>query len=142
MGSCGTGKDHLAVSVLRAAVGLGMSTRLRRGSVICAECRKSTMETNCDVPSDLWQIELLVISDIEPHADKPASDFEQRALLELIDRRYTAMLPTVITSNKKDRKQLSEAIGSRLVDRLFEGASVVPMTWDSYREKPLAKECN
>ena len=134
MGSIGTGKDHLAVSILRAACSLRIGTRFRRGSVLCSECRQHSLEKSQDVPYDLWNVELLVISDIEPHEDKPASEFEKRALLELIDRRYTAMLPTVVTTNKLNRAELSESIGSRAVDRLCQGAEIVPMSWPSHRE--------
>lgn len=133
-GSCGTGKDHLAACVVRVALSLRWSVRYRRGSVICSECRQSSLESGRDVPPELASVDLLVISDIEPHADKPASDFEQRALLELIDMRYTAMLPTVVTSNKQDREQLMAAIGERAVDRLLCDAVKVPMEWPSYRE--------
>jgi len=134
-GECGTGKDHLAVAVLRVALSLNMSVKYKRGSVICSECRQSMLEECRDVPFELWNTELLVISDIEPDATQQASHFEQRALLELIDRRYTAMFPTVITSNKKSRTAMADAIGKRAVDRLYEGAIVVPMTWPSYRER-------
>ncbi len=133
-GSVGTGKDHLAVSILRAACSLHFSCRFRRGSVLCSECRQHSLEKGQDVPYDLWNVELLVISDIEPHAEKPGTEFEKRALLELIDRRYTAMLPTVVTTNKLSRVELSESIGQRAVDRLFEGAEIVPMRWPSRRE--------
>jgi DNA replication protein DnaC len=135
VGSCGTGKDHLAVSVLRVALSMKWIVRYRRGSVICSECRQSMLETSKDVPHDLWSADLLVVSDIEPHADKAASEFEQRALLELIDRRYTAMLPTIVTSNKVAKPDLIKAIGERVVDRLYENAVIVPMIWPSYRAR-------
>lgn len=132
-GSCGTGKDHLAVSILRVACSLRLATRFRRGSILCSECRKHLLENAQDVPYELWSVDVLVISDIEPHAEKPASEFERRALLELIDRRYTAMLPIVVTTNKATRSDLVDSIGERVVDRLFEGAEIVPMSWPSYR---------
>lgn len=132
-GSCGTGKDHLAVSVLRAALSYNMGAKYIRGSVLCSECRKHSLEHSQDVPYAMWNVDLLVISDIEPHAEKPATEFERRALLELIDRRYTAMLPTVVTTNKNTKPELVESIGERVVDRLYEGAVIVPMIWPSYR---------
>jgi DNA replication protein DnaC len=135
LGSCGTGKDHLAVSVLRAAISYKMSVRYIRGSVLCSECRQHTLDTGRDVPRDIASIDLLVISDIEPNANKNATDFEERALLELIDYRYTQMLPTVVTSNKKNRSELSTCIGLRTVDRLWECGTRVVMNWGSYRKR-------
>lgn len=135
LGSCGTGKDHLAVSVLRAAISYKMSVKYIRGSVLCSECRQHTLETGRDVPRDIASVDLLVISDIEPNANKNATDFEERALLELVDYRYTQMLPTVITSNKKKRSELSTCIGERTVDRLWHSGDRVVMNWGSYRKR-------
>ena len=79
LGDCGTGKDHLAVSILRVALSLRLGARYRRGSVLCNECRTNMLEKTNDVPHDMWSVDLLVISDIEPHAVIPASDWEQRS---------------------------------------------------------------
>lgn len=134
-GTCGTGKDHLAVSVLRAALSYHLGARFIRGSVLCSECRKHSLEHSQDVPYDMWNVDILAVSDIEPHTDKEATPFEQRALLELVDRRYNAMLPMVITTNKETRDELSALITERVVDRLFQDAIVIPMVWPSYRDR-------
>jgi DNA replication protein DnaC len=135
LGSCGTGKDHLAVSVLRAAISYKMSVKYIRGSVLCSECRQHTLDTGRDVPKDIANVDLLVISDIEPNATKNATDFEERALLELVDYRYTQMLPMVITTNKKNRTELSKCIGERTVDRLWHGSVRAVMSWGTYRKR-------
>jgi DNA replication protein DnaC len=134
MGSCGTGKDHLSVSVARAALSFGLTVRYTRGALLCNECRRSMLENAIDVPEEILKTDLLVISDIEPNSTKPATDFEERALLELIDYRYTEMLPTVISTNKMSRTALSKTIGERTVDRLWHGAVLIPMTWPTYRK--------
>jgi DNA replication protein DnaC len=134
MGDVGTGKDHLAIAVMRAAaIGLRMSARMRRGSELCNECRMNLLNNGKDVPHDLTEVELLVISDIEPNPIKPASEFEDRAFLELIDQRYRNMLPTVVTSNKNSKQEIAESIGRRSADRLFENADIALFTWPSYR---------
>jgi DNA replication protein DnaC len=132
MGTCGTGKDHLAVAVSRAALSFGMNVKYIRGSVLCRQCVEHNKEHGTDVPYEILNVDLLVISDIEPTGNK-ASDFEERALMTLIDHRYTQMLPTVVTSNSKTRDDLSTLIGERVVSRLIHGSVVVPMTWDDYR---------
>jgi DNA replication protein DnaC len=93
------------------------------------------LENAVDVPSELYSVDLLVISDIEPNSRKPATDFEERAITELVDRRYGQMLPTVVTTNKESRSDLVRSIGERAVDRLWEGAVKVPMFWPSYRKR-------
>jgi DNA replication protein DnaC len=134
MGSCGTGKDHLAVAVVRAILSLGINVKYIRGSVLCGQCREHNLEHGSDVPHDMLNAEMLVISDIEPNPNK-ASDFEERALLSLIDYRYAQMLPTVVTSNAISKVNLCEIIGKRTVSRLFHDAVFVPMMWDDYRSK-------
>jgi DNA replication protein DnaC len=134
MGTCGTGKDHLAVSVIRAAVAFGLSTRYERGSVLCSICRKHNLEFSEEVPLQILNVDLLVVSDLEPNPNK-ASDFEERALTRLIDYRYSHMLPTVVTSNLPSRSAISKIIGERIADRLFHGSIDVPMIWPSYRKQ-------
>lgn len=132
MGTVGTGKDHLAVSVIRAAMASGIQPRYVRGDVLCSLCRRHYIEANNEVPEDILNIDLLVISDIEPNPNK-ATDFEERVLMRLVDYRYQHMLPIVITSNQKSRSALSCIIGERTVSRLYEKAWLVPMEWSDYR---------
>ena len=134
MGSCGTGKDHLAVAVVRQILSLGINVKYIRGSVLCGQCREHNLEHGSDVPHDTLNVEMLVISDIEPNPNK-ASDFEERALISLIDYRYAQMLPTVVTSNAVSKIRLGEIIGVRTVSRLLHDAMFVPMTWDDYRSQ-------
>jgi DNA replication protein DnaC len=134
IGSCGTGKDHLAVAVSRAAMSFRMSVSYMRGSVLCRHCVENNREYGTDVPYNTLNVDLLVISDIEPTANK-ASDFEERALMTLIDYRYAQLLPTVVTSNTDDLDNLSSIIGERIVSRLIHGAVVIPMRWDDYRKQ-------
>lgn len=134
MGSCGTGKDHLAVSVIRAALGLGLNAKYERGGALCSRCLKHYLEEKEEVPYEILTADILCISDIEPQSLKRATDYEERALLRIIDYRYIHMLPTVITTNLKDKSELSAIIGTRTVSRLFEGCIDIPMFWDDYRE--------
>jgi DNA replication protein DnaC len=134
IGSCGTGKDHLAVAVSRAALSFGMNVKYMRGSVLCRHCVEHNKEHGTDVPYETLNVDLLVISDIEPNANK-ASDFEERALMTLIDYRYTQMLPTVVTSNSRTLDDLAEIIGERIVSRLNHFCALVPMIWDDYRSQ-------
>lgn len=132
-GRCGTGKDHLAVGVIRTTLGRGMAVKYIRGSVLCSVCREHNLEHATDVPHDYMNADLLVISDIEPNEGK-ISEFEARALMTLIDHRYCHLLPTIITSNLMSMAVLSELVGERIVDRICEGAIIIPMIWDSYRK--------
>ncbi|TXH55030.1 MAG: hypothetical protein E6Q97_09775 [Desulfurellales bacterium] len=134
MGPKGTGKDHLAVSVVRVALGLGINVEYIRGSALYTEMRRHYCEHSAAVPQKFATVPFLVISDIEPTSDdKLISVFEERALLELIDLRWRECLPTIVTSNLESREQFDKKIGPRATDRLFDKAIVVLTCWPTER---------
>ena len=134
IGSVGTGKDHLAIATLRAAMSFGMTARYVSGIGLINICRQHFREHSEEVPPDWQSVDLLVISDIEPTPYK-ISDFEERCLYSLMNYRYMQMLPTVVTTNIPKRSALADLIGERTVDRLFGDAVVVPMIWPSFRHR-------
>jgi len=55
-------------------------------------------------------------------------------LYEILDLRYEAMRPVILTTNITDLKSLEKLLGERIIDRLFEGESkIVVFEWESYR---------
>lgn len=133
VGSVGTGKDHLASAVVRTIVGNGMSVAYARGSVLANEML--AVLKGDPLPDKYATRDFLVVSDIEPRGDKETSVFFQTSILDLIDERYRAKLPTIITSNIETRDAMNKAIGKRTMDRLCEDAVIIKMCWDSYRMK-------
>lgn len=131
VGSVGTGKDHLASAVVRTIVGNGMSVAYARGSVLANEML--AVLKGDPLPDKYATRDFLVVSDIEPRGDKETSVFFQTSILDLIDERYRAKLPTIITSNIETREAMNKAIGKRTMDRLCEDAVIIKMCWDSYR---------
>jgi len=134
-GGCGTGKTHLAASVVRVAVGYGFDCAFIRGSALCGEMLqriRSDVPRNT-VPLRYQEVPLLVIDDIEPRAGAP-TQFEERALLELFDTRYRNRLRTVVTSNCRYLTELKERIGTRTAERLIDGSKTVITAWPSYRK--------
>jgi DNA replication protein DnaC len=131
-GSCGTGKDHLAAAVVRTVLGSGLNVAYARGSILLDEMLEAARAGEL-IDSKYLKWDFLLISDIEPRADKETSDFFKSKMLDLIDARYRACLPTIITSNVEDRAQLMNAIGERTVDRLLQDAVLVRMEWNSFR---------
>jgi len=132
LGTVGTGKDHLLAAMVRHALAMPIDTHYIRGSELCTQMRESYNERNTAVPIRFVEVPLLVISDIEPARDG-VSKFEERALLELIDRRYNSERPICCTTNCETTKDLDAAIGSRAADRLLDNAVVAIMIWPSYR---------
>ena len=72
---------------------------------------------------------LLVIDEIGQRSE---NDWENRLLYELINRRYNAVLDTLVISNQ-EVGQLEASIGPSLVSRMRETGGVVECNWQSYR---------
>lgn len=131
VGSVGTGKDHLAAAVVRTIVGNGLSVAYARGSVLASEMLAVMHGT--PLAEKYATRDFLAVSDIEPRGDAEISNFFQTAILDLVDERYRAKLPTIITSNIETRAAMNLAIGKRTMDRLCEDAVIIKMCWNSYR---------
>lgn len=131
VGSVGTGKDHLASAVVRTILGHGMSVAYARGSVLFGEMLAALK--GVELSPKYATRDFLVISDIEPRGDSESSSFFQTSMLDLIDERYRAKLPTIVTSNIETRIEMKKVIGARTFDRLIECSTVVKMIWGSYR---------
>lgn len=73
---------------------------------------------------------LLAVDDL---ATVRLSEWDMDHLGELIDTRWSAQLPTVITSNKTD---LASLLGPRISSRLSHNALIVPMDGPDRRRQP------
>jgi DNA replication protein DnaC len=73
--------------------------------------------------------QLLVIDEAQ---EKPDSDFEQRSLTLILDRRYGEMKPTVIIANL-DEPEFRRLVGVSVVDRIREGGGILMFDWPSFR---------
>ena len=76
-------------------------------------------------------IDLLVIDEV---GIQFGTDTERMILYEILDLRYEAMRPVILTTNITDLKSLEKLLGERIIDRLFEGESkIVLFEWESHR---------
>ncbi len=73
---------------------------------------------------------LLAIDDL---ATARLSEWDMDHLGELVDTRWSAQLPTVVTSNKTD---LASLLGPRISSRLGHNALIVPMDGPDRRRQP------
>ena len=146
-GACGTGKTHLAKTLLVSATSLYPRTSPEMGKWIRFHFLPSSefffelkgAFNNAGEEEKLmleWSIsEWLVIDDI---GSEKVSDWSRQMLYLLIDRRYRNMMPTIITSNLT-LKQLSEQIDDRIASRIYEMGIVVDMGNVDYRFKKGTK---
>ncbi|MCP4566516.1 MAG: ATP-binding protein [FCB group bacterium] len=136
LGPTGTGKDHLAVGLLR---------RFTRRLIGCGYV--SGPQLFADV-ADAWRREggsdlaihkeysvprVLCISD--PSLPGGLSDANVKFLYRLIDERYRACRATVVTLNAKDGDNAAELLGVQAWSRLIEGAIKIGCNWGDYRRE-------
>ncbi len=132
IGTCGTGKDHLAAAVMRHAMFKGLNVIFTRGTSL-AERMVLSLKSGEKLDERLHSWDILCISDIEPHGHAEASPYVLASFLDLIDERYRRKLPTIVTSNVENREEMAKAIGRRCVERLLHDAVVARMVWPSAR---------
>jgi len=132
VGKPGTGKNHLAVSIVREskrdAKIVKASEMIRR---IRESYRRESHETEQYLIADYATIPLLIVNEIGVQF---GTDAEKNLLFEVLDLRYENMLPTVFISNLSIQG-IRDFVGGRVIDRMLENGKVVEFTWESYRRK-------
>jgi DNA replication protein DnaC len=135
IGPSGVGKDLLASHVLlRAAiehgywVGQGNATDLVRRSMVATKFAR--------VRGDIEGPAVFCVSDIA-YAALPRLDFETTLIGDLIDCRYRASKPTIVTLNAEGVDHGCALVGAPAMERLAESAVVISCVWPSYRRRQI-----
>ena len=133
-GNVGCGKTHLASAIVRTVVADRCRALIIPAGDIVSIARASMVPgsgyTDRDVAVHLGGLDLLVIDEV---GAQKGSEYELGLLHSIIDRRYQAVLPTVVISNL-NAEGLKSYIGDRALDRLRQnGGQQVGFTWSSMR---------
>ena len=133
-GPPGSGKDHLMVAMLRAAIRHGRSVRWENGLDLLGNLRDDidTKRPESDRLKELLAPDVLAISDPVPPWG-PLTQFQAAFLFRLIDRRYRDAKPIYVTGNFADGTDAADRLGTQLVDRLKDGALTLKCNWPSHR---------
>ena len=137
-GSKGTGKDHLGLALSREVVhNHGTCASWRNGTALHTDLKRYDFEDKprYDHAGDdrrPHRVAILWVSDPLPPTG-PLTDYQQKLIFELLDERYSQMLPTWLSMNVESRAELESRMGAQTVDRLCHGALVLPCDWPSYR---------
>lgn len=134
LGPPGTGKTMLASIMTRTTI---VDHDVRAKCVTARELimrlratwRKGSEESELEVINHLGSVSFLAVDEIGVGF---GSDAEITQLLDILDLRYRLQRNIVVTSNLGP-KELRAATGTRLWDRLREGATLVPCDWPSHR---------
>lgn len=139
-GKPGTGKTHLACAignhVMRqfgnTVAFITVFEAIQRVKATYGDSSK----TESDVMRSFAQVDLLILDEVGVQF---GTKYEEVIITDIINRRYADMRPTIILSNLTS-DELSEYLGARVVDRMYEGGGgVLAFDWDSYRAK-VAKD--
>lgn len=132
-GSCGLGKSHLAVGVVKYLMLQGHSCIFtsvpKLFTKIKASWDKNSEHNEQNLLDALEIVEFLVLDDL---GAETASPWQLSKLFEVIDSRQGK--PTIYTTNHND-KSLAKQVGVRNFDRLCEDIEIIIFDGDSYRRK-------
>lgn len=135
-GPRGTGKDHLAMAVSRAAVLASARVTWVNGLDFYGDVRDA-MGADGDKESTiidkLARPDLLYLSDPLPITG-PLSAHQMNTLFRVLDRRYSERRATLCTVNVANGSELEERMGPQNADRLKDGAIAIFCNWSSHRK--------
>lgn len=137
IGNRGTGKTQAAIEAVRLRMKIGqyaLYVKAMEFFLVCRSYMKSETGTELDALAQFMQPNLLVIDEI---GERGESAFEDRLLVYLIDKRYDAMLDTVLIANMKP-EAMRDSLGASVWDRLQETGGIVQCNWESFRRKQTA----
>lgn len=143
LGSVGTGKSHLAASVLRAVIEKGDSglfydvTELMK--LLQSSYNPATNTSEIEILNPVFETPLLVLDEIG--MTRP-TEWVLETLQLIISKRYNELRPVILTTNYLDApgtgllstETLSERIGARFRSRLLEMCREITVEGDDYRE--------
>lgn len=137
-GKSGTGKNHLAYAIAKAALAKKMGVTAIPFLHIMQEIKASYTHkerTERQIINEYIHADLLIIEEIGISFE---TDTEKIYLFDLLDGRYKYSNPTIIITNYNEeefRRFIDFDGKERVWDRLQQTAVLVPFDWESYRGK-------
>lgn len=141
MGSCGVGKTHLAVAVLRELLDKGVRCLFYDFGALLKEIQASynpsTHTSELEILSPVFDAEALVLDELG--ASKP-TEWVLDTMLQIIRARYNDRRLTIFTTNYLDERggteseTLEDRIGVRLRSRLYQMCQTVVIDGEDYRK--------
>jgi len=135
VGDYGRGKTQAATMILAHAAEAGHTVARVKWGKFTRRVRSTYGSkegpTEDDMITGLAAPDLILLDDVGA-ADKQ-SDHNERLLTSVIDERYDAGRPTILTSNLS-REELEAQLGRRAFERLWNNGAVVIFNGPNYRE--------
>jgi DNA replication protein DnaC len=119
-GSVGCGKTHLAVAILRGVIERGFTGLYWNVPDLFRAIRSTFGEhpeqTESELLAEMTGVDLLVLDDL---GAERANEFVGERLYMIVNRRYEAGMPMIVTTNFTDA-DLSARLGDRILSRFAE----------------------
>lgn len=141
MGTCGVGKTHLGVAILKALTERGFSCLFYEFGSLLKQIQDSynpnTQSSELKILSNIFDAEILVLDEIG--ASKP-TDWVRDTMAHIINTRYNDKKLTIFTTNYLDERKsdkdetLEDRIGVRLRSRLYEMCKTIKIDGKDYRQ--------
>ncbi|MBI5328341.1 MAG: ATP-binding protein [Deltaproteobacteria bacterium] len=135
-GNVGTGKGHLAISILREVIKQKHTARYEKVRPLLRRIKdswsKGVKESESDIINKLVGVDLLVLDEIGVQF---GTKTEQDVLYEILDGRHEEQKPVVATTNLS-YEEMQDILGVRIMDRFLDKTSdsrVVVFDWESFR---------
>jgi DNA replication protein DnaC len=147
MGSCGVGKTHLAVAILRELLDKGVRCLFYDFGALLKAIQASynphTQASELEILAPVFDAEALVLDELG--ASKP-TEWVLDMMLQIIRARYNDRHLTIFTSNYLDERSgresetLEDRIGVRLRSRLYQMCQTVAIDGEDYRKNFDARQ--
>lgn len=141
MGTCGIGKTHLAVSILKALTERGFSCLFYEFGSLLKQIQDSynpnTQSSELKILANVFDAQVLVLDEIG--ASKP-TDWVRDTMAHIINTRYNDKKLTIFTTNYLDERKsdkdesLEDRVGVRLRSRLYEMCKTIKIDGNDYRK--------
>jgi DNA replication protein DnaC len=143
MGTCGVGKTHLSVAILRELLEKkGVPCLFYEFGALLKEIQNSynpvSQTSELKVLAPVVEAELLVLDELG--ATKP-TDWVRDTMMQIINTRYNNKKLTIFTTNYTDTRRtpaeetLEDRIGTRLRSRLYEMCKTVMIEGQDFRRR-------
>ena len=138
LGPSGTGKTQLAVSVIHRVCEHYVTARYVKALELFRDFRSAyTAVGKWDAGiseesiAEKWIAYGLLVID-EAHL-RAGTEFEQRTIVNMLDRRYDEMRATILIANQ-GKQEFAEQVGPSVISRIHQTGEAIICDWPSYRK--------
>lgn len=138
-GKPGNGKSHLAAAVVNAAVSMDISALMLNVPELMTQIKATyrvSRYTEADILYWVAEADLVVLDDLGAE-NLTGNTYE--VIYKIINTLYNKEKSLIVTTNLDVERELPDAIGPRIYDRLLEMCRIIENTGWSYRRRIAAQ---